>query len=84
MASSKPTALGRSLKPGQRPLTDSPEGAARLEPAASGVEDLDVLDWDVRLEPPAPRRAGTVRVTLAYRGRSKPIPIERPGCGDSA
>ena len=38
----------------------------------------DVLNWDAVVVPPPPRRTGTIRVKLIYKGRSKPIPIEDP------
>ncbi len=36
----------------------------------------DLLDWDAAITTPPPRRLGTVRVKLKYKGRSKPFPVE--------
>ena len=36
----------------------------------------DILDWDFAIVPPPPRRSGTIRVKLIYKGRRKPIPVE--------
>lgn len=36
----------------------------------------DLLDWDAVIIPPPPRRSGTIRVRLIYKGRSKPFPVE--------
>ncbi len=38
----------------------------------------DILDWDAAITMPPPRRSGTIRVKLIYKGRSKPIPVENP------
>ena len=37
--------------------------------------EKDILNWDVAITPP-PRRSGTIRVRLIYKGRSKPLPVE--------
>ena len=37
----------------------------------------DILNWDAAIVPP-PRRSGTMRVWLIYKGRSKPMPVENP------
>ncbi len=39
-------------------------------------DEEDLLDWDAAITTPPPRRSGTVRVRLIYKGRSKPIPVE--------
>ncbi len=40
-------------------------------------DEEDILNWDVTIMPP-PRRSGTIRVRLIYKGRSKPMPVENP------
>ena len=39
-------------------------------------DEDDLLNWDVAITPPPPRRSGTIRVRLIYKGRSKPFPVE--------
>ncbi|MYB94210.1 hypothetical protein F4054_18650 [Candidatus Poribacteria bacterium] len=39
-------------------------------------DEEDILDWDVAIVTPPPRRSGTIRVKLKYKGRSKPFPAE--------
>ena len=41
-------------------------------------DEEDILNWDAVVVPPPPRRSGTIRVKLIYKGRSKPIPDENP------
>ena len=41
-------------------------------------DEEDILNWDAVVVPPPPRRSGTIRVKLRYKGRSKPIPDEDP------
>ncbi len=41
-------------------------------------DEEDLLNWDVAITPPPPRRSGTIRVRLTYKGRSKPMPVENP------
>ncbi len=41
-------------------------------------DEEDVLNWDAVVVPPPPRRSGTIRVKLIYKGRSKPIPDDNP------
>lgn len=50
----------------------------RTETLLIPAYDENVLDWDARIEIPPPRRSGTIRVKLEYKGRSKPIPIDDP------
>ena len=52
------------------------ERTERLPVFAS--DDEDVLDWDVWMQPPPPRRSGTIKVKLVCKGRSKPIPVTDP------
>lgn len=40
----------------------------------AAVDSPDRLDWDACLETPPPRRSGTIKVRLNFRGRGKPIP----------
>ena len=46
--------------------------------AFPAYDEEDILDWDFTITPPPPRRSGTIRVKLIYKGRSKPIPVENP------
>ena len=39
-------------------------------------DEADLLNWDAAIVTPPPRRSGTIRVKLKYKGRSKPFPIE--------
>ncbi len=39
-------------------------------------DEDELLNWDVAITSPPPRRSGTIRVRLVYKGRSKPFPIE--------
>lgn len=39
-------------------------------------DEEDILNWDAAILTPPPRRSGTIRVRLIYKGRSKPIPVE--------
>ncbi len=41
-------------------------------------DEEDILNWDAVVVPPPPRRSGTIRVKLIYKGRSKPIPDDDP------
>lgn len=40
-------------------------------------DEDDLLNWDVAITPP-PRRSGTIRVRLVYKGRRKPMLVEDP------
>ena len=40
-------------------------------------DEEDILNWDFAITPPPPRRSGTIRVKLIYKGRSKPLPVEK-------
>lgn len=46
--------------------------------AFPAYDEEDILNWDAVVVPPPPRRSGTIRVKLIYKGRSKPIPDEDP------
>ena len=39
-------------------------------------DEEDILNWDAAIVTPPPRRSGTIRVRLIYKGRRKPIPVE--------
>lgn len=39
-------------------------------------DEEDILNWDAAIIPTPPRRSGTIRVKLIYKGRSKPMPVE--------
>ena len=41
-------------------------------------DEEDILNWDVAITPSPPRRSGTIRVKLIYKGRRKPMPVEDP------
>ena len=41
-------------------------------------DEEDILNLDAVIATPPPRRSGTIRVKLIYKGRSKPIPVENP------
>ena len=41
-------------------------------------DEEDILNWDAAIVTPPPRRSGTIRVRLIYKGRRKPIPVENP------
>lgn len=45
------------------------------DPKSTNDEE-DILNWDTAIVTPPPRRSGTIRVKLIYKGRSKPFPIE--------
>ena len=62
-----------------------PDSMPQAGPAAPHPErhqlstpELDVLNDDVMIEVAPERPGGTIRVTLAYEGRSTPIPAEDP------
>lgn len=50
------------------------------KPASSSYtqEHGDVIDWDITIDTPHRRAAGTIHVTLKYAGRSTPSPIDNP------
>ena len=41
-------------------------------------DEEDILNLDAVIDAPPPRRSGTIRVKLIYKGRSKPRPVEDP------
>ena len=41
-------------------------------------DEEDILNSDAAIVTPPPRRSGTMRVKLIYKGRSKPMLIEDP------
>ena len=41
-------------------------------------DEEDILNLDAVIATPPPRRSGTIRVKLIYKGRSKPIQVENP------
>ena len=56
-----------------------PEGSTSgREPAQSGVEEVDALNWDdlIPIAPPRPSRR--IRVRLKKVGRDRPLPAEDP------
>ena len=55
--------------------TTNEKQAQRL--AFPTYDEEDILNWDVAITPPPPRRSGTIRVRLIYKGRSKPLPVEK-------
>lgn len=46
------------------------------------IDTDEKLNWDVVLDPPPPRRKGSISVRLVYRGRSRPLPIVDPNCDE--
>jgi len=62
-----PTAIQQSAPSGAPPATPSPL-----------PQEPDVLNDDVLIEVPPDRPCGTIRVKLAYEGRSIPIPADDP------
>ena len=45
---------------------------------ASEVQEEEILDWEAAILSAPPRPSGTLKVTLSYEGRSKPIPVDKP------
>ena len=62
------------MKSAQSANTRSKKPMQRL--AFSVYDEEDILNWDVAITPP--RRSGTIRVKLIYKGRRKPMPVEDP------
>lgn len=60
----------------QRTNTTNDKQTQRL--AFPTYNEEDILNWDVAITPPPPRRSGTIRVKLRYNGRSKPMLVEDP------
>ncbi len=48
------------------------------DPASSEDEQCDLIDWDFYQPAPPPKRSGTIKVKLQYRGHSRPIPEQDP------
>ena len=46
--------------------------------AFPSYDEEDILDWDVAIVTPPPRRSGTIRVKLIYEEPSQPMPVENP------
>ena len=62
------------MKTPQRTNTTNKKPKQRL--ACPVYDEEDILNWDVAIVTPPPRRSGTIRVKLRYKGRSKPFPTE--------
>jgi hypothetical protein len=60
----------------QTPVKENSEGSPLLP-----HDEEEILDWDAWITPPPPRRSGSIKVKLVYRGRSKPIPMMDPWAG---
>ncbi len=56
---------------------DSRQSQNSSQDTAATVEE-DRLDWDVHIPIAPKRRSGSIRVTLEYGGRGKPMPAEDP------
>jgi hypothetical protein len=60
-----------------------PQVSSQPQPAASSsappVDTSDLIDWDLVIETPPPRRRGTIRASLVHTGRSRPLPINEAG-----
>jgi len=41
-------------------------------------DEEDILNWGAAIVTPPPRRSGTIRVKLIYKGRRQPIRVEDP------
>jgi|GEM_PF-1745307 len=64
------------MKTIQRKNTTNKKQKQRL--AFPVYDEEDILNVDAVIATPPPRRSGTIRVKLIYKGRSKPIPVENP------
>ncbi|MCY4569137.1 MAG: hypothetical protein OXD49_12600 [Candidatus Poribacteria bacterium] len=64
------------MKTIQRKNTTNKKQKQRL--AFPVYDEEDILNLDAVIATPPPRRSGTIRVKLIYKGRSKPIPVENP------
>ena len=64
------------MKTPQTTTTTNDKQVQRL--AFPTYDEEDILNWDVAITPPPPRKSGTIRVRLIYKGRSKPLPVENP------
>ena len=62
------------MKTAQSTNTTNKKQEQRL--AFPSYDEEDLLNWDPAIVTPPPRRSGTIRVKLKYKGRSKPFPIE--------
>ena len=60
-------------------MKNTPKEKPKQRLAFLGYDGEDILNWDVAITPPPPRRSGTIRVRLVYKGRSKPFPAENFG-----
>ncbi len=58
--------------------TNTPKEKPKQRLTFPDYDEDDLLNWDVAITPPPPRRSGTIRVKLVYKGRSKPLPIDNP------
>lgn len=58
--------------------TNTPKEKTKQRLTFPEYNEEDLLNWDVAIVPPPPRRSGTIRVKLVYTGRRKPMPIENP------
>src|SRR5271157_1913981 len=60
-----------------------PQASSQPQPAASSsappVDTSDLIDWDLVIETPPPRRRGTIRASLVHTGRSRPLPMNEAG-----
>ena len=61
-----------------RGLIESPDRGPAARSVPVPLAGSEILDWDVALDVPPPRRTGAVRVRLAFAGRSRPIPVPDP------
>ncbi len=58
--------------------TNTPKEKPEQRLTFPDYDENDLLNWDVVITPPPPRRSGTIRVKLIYKGRRKPMPVEDP------
>ena len=58
-------------------LTNTSKEKSKQRFAFLDYDEDDLLNWDFAITPPPPpRRSGTIRVKLIYKGRSKPFPVD--------
>jgi hypothetical protein len=62
----------------ERGLIESPDRGPVARSVLVPVVGWEILDWDVSLDVPPPRRTGAVHVRLEFAGRSRPIPVRDP------
>ena len=59
-------------------LANTPKEKPKQRLTFLDYDEEDLLNWDVAIPVPPPRRSGTIRVRLIYKGRRKPMSVEDP------